>query len=353
MVEFPIGSLRLIAGARVERTDLTIGVVDRVTGALAAPADTTLNGAIDEIDVLPSLNVVYALSEGMNVRAAATRTLARPTFREIAPFQSFDFSTDGPLIGNPNLDRTLITNLDLRYEWFNAPGSIVAVSGYYKHLDSPIERVILDIENNINQFQNVDQANLFGAEVEVRQQLGVLGGLFANRVLRDLSLGGNVTVTRSRITIGEDELAERRAINPDADDTRALQGQSPYLVNVDVSYDGANTNAGLYFNVFGRRLSRVGVPDVFEDPSPQLDFVASRRVFDQFKLKVSVKNVLNQGTREVYDFPTSTFDVIGGAPIYQSYDRGTSFSIGLSFSPRFGGGSPAVPAVPSPSSTGL
>ena len=356
MAEFPLlPRLRVIAGARAERTDLGIDVVDRVTGApllVGEPVtaqDSSLRARVDVTDVLPSLNLVYALRDNVNLRAAATRTLARPTFREIAPFESFDFATDGPLIGNPDLNRTLITNLDLRYEWFNAPGSIVAVSGYYKFLDQPIEQVILNLENNVNQFQNVEQATLFGAELELRQRLGALGGPLAGPVLRDLSLGGNVTFTRSRITISEDELAERRFINADASDTRPLQGQSPYLVNLDLSYDGERTNAGLYFNVFGRRLSRVGVPDVYENPSPQLDFVASRQVLDQFRLKVSVKNVLNQGVEEVYDFPESTFAVTGGAaPVYQTYDRGTSFSIGLSFSPRFGGGSPAVPPAPTP-----
>ncbi len=351
MMELPLGKLRVIAGARVERTDLAINVVDRLTGQPVAEADSSLSGGINATDILPSLNVVYALSDRTNLRAAATRTLARPTFREIAPFQSFDFATDGPLVGNPNLDRTLITNLDLRYEWFNAPGSLIAVSGYYKHLDQPIERVIVDIENNINRFENVDQATLFGAEFEVRQRLGTF---IPSSFLRDVSLGGNVTVTTSRITIADAELNERRFINPDADDTRALQGQSPYLVNLDLSYDGVDTNAGLYFNVFGRRLSRVGVPDVFEDPSPQLDFVASRRVFEQFKLKVSVKNIFDAGLNEVYDFPSSTLSAIGGdEAVYQSYDRGTSFSIGLSFSPRFGGGSPAIPAAPSATPVGL
>ena len=360
MVEFGLfDRLRIIGGARIERTDLGIDVVNRVTGTPLLEGepqtaqDSLLRARVDVTDLLPSLNLVYALTENSNLRAAATRTLARPTFREIAPFESFDFATDGPLIGNPNLNRTLITNLDLRYEWFNAPGSIIAVSGYYKYLDDPIEQVILNLENNVNQFQNVDEASLYGAEVEVRQALDTFGGAFASTpFVRDLSVGGNVTFTRSRIAIAPDELAERRFINADADDTRPLQGQSPYLVNFDVSYDGVDTNAGLYFNVFGRRLSRVGVPDVYEDPSPQLDFVASRRVFGEFKIKVSAKNILDRGTREVYDFPTSTLAAIGGdEAVYQAYNRGASFSIGLSYSPRFGGGSPATSAIPSPSTS--
>ena len=352
MVELPVlPRLRAIGGVRYERTDLSIDVVDRVTGLAVAPEDSTLSGRIGETDWLPSLNLVYNVARDMNLRAAATRTLARPTFREIAPFCSFNFATDGPLCGNPALDRTLITNLDLRWEWFNRPGSLVALSGYYKHLDRPIELAIIDNENGLQEYQNVDRATIVGAEVEVRQGLDAVTAL---PVVRDLSLGGNLTLTRSEITISEDELAERRLVDPDAAGTRALQGQSPYLVNLDLSYDTETTSAGLFFNVFGRRLARVGIPDVYERPSPQLDFVASRQVLGQFKVKLAVKNVFGEGVEQVYDFPASTLGAIGGdTPVYQAYSRGTSFSLGLSFSPRFRGGSPAVPAVPSPTSPPL
>ena len=350
MVEFPlVDNLRVIGGARYERTDLSIDVVDRVTGEPVNADDPTLSGRIQENDVLPSLNLVYAIQSDMNIRAAATRTLARPTFREIAPFAAFDFATDGPLAGNPDLDRTLITNLDLRWEWFNRPGSVFAVSGYYKFLDRPIERVIIDNENGLQEFQNVDEATILGAEIEARQALGTF---LDAPVLRDLSVGGNLTLTQSEITIAGDELAERRLINPEASDRRALQGQSPFLVNLDLAYgnERAGTSAGLYLNVFGRRLSRVGVPDVYENPSPQLDFVASQKVLDQFKVKLSVKNLLNADLEEVYDFPEASLAAIGGQEaIYQSYARGTSFSLGLSFSPRFGGPTGGIPPVPAPS----
>ena len=48
-------------------------------------------GKISEDDILPSMNLVYRLNEEMNIRAAYTKTLARPTFREIAPFSSKEF----------------------------------------------------------------------------------------------------------------------------------------------------------------------------------------------------------------------------------------------------------------------
>lgn len=48
--------------------------------------------------------------------------LARPTFRELAPYASFDFVGDFTLIGNKDLKRTLVNNCDLRWERTAAPG---------------------------------------------------------------------------------------------------------------------------------------------------------------------------------------------------------------------------------------
>ena len=354
MVELPLGRLRAVVGARYEASSLQVA-----TKALAGgdtPADSTVVVGGESFlgtdrtynDLLPALNLVYALNETMNLRAAATRTLARPTFREIAPVSTFDFATDGALQGNPALERTLITNLDLRWEWFNRPGQVLAVSGYYKDLENPIERVITDPENGSTSYANVDRARVLGAEFEVRQPLATfgLGGAVGQR----LSVGANLSLAASTITITDRELAARRAIDPDADDTRDLQGQSPYLLNANLSYDdpAGGTTLSAFFNVAGRRLSRVGnpLPDVYEAPSPQLDLVASQRLLDRFTIKATAKNVLNASYREVYDLDQ---DVVP----FLEYNRGASFSIGVSFAPGFGGSNPAAPAVPSPSVGGV
>ena len=349
MVELPIGRLRAVVGARYEASSLQVATKALAGSDTPADSSVTVDGqsflGTDRTynDLLPALNLVYALSESMNLRAAATRTLARPTFREIAPVSTFDFATDGALQGNPALQRTLITNLDVRWEWFNRPGQVLAVSGYYKNLENPIERVITDPENGSTSYANVDRAQVFGAEFEVRQPLATfgLGGAVGQR----LSVGANLSLAASTITITERELAARRAINPDADDTRDLQGQSPYLLNANLSYDdpAGGTTLSAFFNVAGRRLSRVGnpLPDVYEAPSPQLDLVASQRLLDRFTIKATAKNVLNAPYREVYDLDQ---DVVP----FLEYNRGTSFSIGVSFAPGFGGSNPAAPAIPSP-----
>ncbi len=315
MLELPVTrSFKAIVGARFEGTNLSV-----------ESRDTSLAiGRIDDTAVLPSLNLVYSITNKMNVRTAATRTLARPTFREVAPFSSFDFTVGQFRIGNPELVPTAITNFDVRWEWFSTPGSIVAISGFYKELQQPIEEVIIGGTNGQLQFQNVDQATVLGAEFEFRSNLS-----FLTPELSPLSLGLNASLVRSEVAIAPTELAVRRAINPDASDTRELQGQSPYLLNSDVSYAAskAGTSASLLFSVFGPRLAAVslgGTPDVFERSSPQLDLTFNQQLLPNWKMKFSAKNLLDSSFKQTLGFDGSEF-------IYQEYSTGRTFSLGFTY----------------------
>jgi outer membrane receptor protein involved in Fe transport len=325
MVDALIGQkVRVIAGARVEGTDLAVVSQD----TLAA------QGAIKETDILPSLSLVFHLSERMNLRAAATRTLARPTFREIAPFESFDFLLGNFIIGNPVLERSLIWNADLRWEWFARPGEIFATSLFYKDLENPIERAIAGGTNGQIIYQNVPEAIVYGIELEARSSLDRIAS-----TLRHFSIGANVTISRSQIDIpGEydeegnligGELFARRLWDPDAE-TRELQGQSPFLINANLGYENyqSGTYVGLHYNIFGRRLSQVsigGTPDVFEAPVSSLDFTFSQVFMTHWKVKFGIRNVLNPDIKETYRTRSRE-------EIYQSFSRGRTVGIGISYS---------------------
>ena len=121
-----------------------------------------------------------------------------------------------------------------------------------------------------------------------------------------------------------------RTYDPGADHTRPLQGQSPYLLNLDLTYDNVNSNtmASLSYNIFGERLSEVslgGTPDVYELPRPDLDFVLSQKIIGDFKFKFSAKNMLDSPVKKVHHFKGRDF-------IYQTYKQGRTLLIGLSYS---------------------
>ena len=318
MVELPIlRNLRFIGGARYEVTDINV-----VSQDVTIPA-----GNIKGNDILPSFNLIYSLNENMNLRLAATQTLARPTFREIAPYSSKEFVNDVELQGNPNLQRTLIENYDIRWEWFLRPGEILALSVFYKNLKNPIEIAFAEGSNRSNPIvnpTNVDQATILGAEIEMR-----LGLDYLSNFMRNFSIGFNLSLVQSNVDIAPSELAQRQGIDPTASSTRNLQGQSPYTINVDLTYSNSEwgTVTGLYFNTFGERLSKVSAnitPDVFEQPAALLNFTLNQKVIESFYMNLSVKNILNSKFREVYRYRGTDY-------IYQSYQTGVKYSIGISY----------------------
>ncbi len=258
----------------------------------------------------------------MNLRASYGRTLARPTFRELAPFSSFNFVGDFIFIGNPKLKRTLVDNFDLRWEHFGKPGEIYAISLYTKAFQNPIERVILTVNGEV-QFQNVDRARVSGVELEMRRDLS-----FIHPGLALLNAGGNASFVRSEVAIGGNELALRRALDPAADDTRSLQGQSPYLVNLDLSYENyqTGTTAGIFYNIFGRRLEEVslgGTPDVYEKARATLDLTLSKK-WGAYRIKLGAKNILDEAVEKAYRYAGTDYTA-------SQYYKGRTFSLSLSY----------------------
>jgi len=287
MAELPvpgIPSLTVIGGARVEYTDMSIETL----------GESPRQGAFTETDVLPSVNLKWALRDNMNLRGAYGRTIARPSFREFAPFESFQFVGDYIERGNPNLNRTRVDNVDLRWEWFVRPGELLSAGVFYKDFTDPIERTI-DPEAAANQeitYVNRSSARVYGVELEARKQLDGLAPW-----LRHVQIGGNLTLTQSQVSRPDDVLQAIRAFDVDADDTRPLQGQSPYILNLNAGYENPDTGTrvNVFFNRFGARLDTVtrnGV-DLYEQGRSIFDVNASQRLLRGVKVKASVKNVLD------------------------------------------------------------
>lgn len=314
MLDLPFSRrFKVTGGARYESTLLDV----------VSHEPSLSPGKLDEKDWLPSVNTVYEVVENMNVRGAYSRTLARPSFRELAPFASFLFVGDFIFVGNNELKRTLIDNYDLRWEWFTRPGEIYALSYFYKKFENPIERVIVTTNGEI-QFQNVDAAFVTGVELEYRTRLDQLHPSLSN-----FQIGGNLSLVRSQVDIAPSELAVIRALDPNAGDTRELQGQSPYVVNFDAMYDNTETGTlvSVHYNVFGERLSEVstgGTPNAFEQPAGMLDITGSQRLWDRVTLKFSAKNLLDPDIKKVHPFNNEEF-------IRSLYKRGRTYSVGFSY----------------------
>jgi outer membrane receptor protein involved in Fe transport len=242
----------------------------------------------------------------------------------MAPYSTFNFIGDYIFTGNPTLRRTLTNNFDLRWEWFMRPGEIIAVSTFYKGFMNPIERVLLS-DNGELQPRNVADATVYGAEFEFRKRLDGVAPALSN-----FQLGANLTLVQSDVQIADEELLFRRAVDPNAPASRQLQGQSPFVFNIDLAYDNpkTGTSSNLFYNVFGKRLSEVsigGTPDVFEKTAGDLDLTLTQRLAAGFRAKFSAKNLLDAQYKLFQEFNGIEY-------INRAYDRGRTFSLGVSYS---------------------
>lgn len=305
-------NLKVITGFRVENSAQHLKSKD-LTGSKDVFVDAFYN------DVLPALSLTYALTEEINLRAAASKTLARPEFRELAPFTYFDFLSYENVEGNPNLQRALINNYDLRFEYFNGPGELLAISFFYKYFDKPIEQVYTASSGfePIRSFENATKANNYGIELEVRQNLGLLTGYSD---LTDFSIAGNYSWIDSKIEgIGSGFQVS----------SRPLQGQAKYVFNAGLYYDNYEDNfsSGLTYNRVGEKIAKVGfnnLGDIIEMPRNQVDFNISKVFFSSYDIKFAVKDILAEDYKFIQKSPL-------GDQVAEQYKKGRNFSLGITY----------------------
>jgi len=285
---------------------------------------------LDEFDFFPSANVIYSVTDDTNLRASYSRTTARPSFKEASVSQIFDPITNRLFIGNIDLVPTYINNFDLRYEHFGENGQMFAVSGFYKGFTDAIEQQFFINAPTQLTVGNLGDANVIGAEFEVRQRLG-----FIAESLNNLKFNANFSIIKSELTMSEDEFQGRQASARDGetiDRERQLQGQAPYLINFGLDYnnDDWGLQTGLFYNVQGRTLEVVGireVPDVYTKPFNSLNFTLNKTFGEDKNASIDLKvsNIL--GSERL-----SEFESFGAQDqIFTLRDPGTTFSLGYTY----------------------
>lgn len=279
---------RLIGGARLESTRIFLAPYDQF-------ARREIDGdraELESVDVLPSLSVVYALSESLELRGAVSRTLARPQLRELASFTFQDYYGGALVAGDPNLRITKVVNADLRADYFPSPQEVVSISAFAKDFTDPLEPV-LEPSSSLNflRYRNARGAFLIGVEIEARKSLE-----FIDEALEDFSLMGNLTLTTSRIRLDQTG-ADATGVGFLTNTERAMVNQAPYVVNIALDYSGpSETNVRLLYNTTGKRIVRVGtagLDDYYLQPQHQVDLTVSREVGGGVQIGFSAENILN------------------------------------------------------------
>ncbi|UKT62389.1 TonB-dependent receptor [Pedobacter mucosus] len=285
-----------------------------------------------QLDILPSVNLTYALTKKANLRASYYRTLARPEFRELSLSSYYDYELLANITGNPNLKRSLIDNADLRYELYPGAGEVFSVSAFYKHFTNAIESYRYDVLSTPDiSFFNTPKAYTYGLEFEARKNLSFIS---ESDFMKNTTAYFNLSLIKSKVNNPTDQEY--------IDKTRPMVGQSPYVVNAGLQHSALDNklNFNILYNRIGRRIIQAGgirFPSTWENPRDVLDFQVSYKVIkSRGEIKLNAGDILNQRSIIYFDYngdkKYNGSVGNGGDETAMSYKPGTNISLSFNYS---------------------
>ena len=291
LVEMYVGDRwTLVPGVRWEQTQIDYTGYELLFNEDGDYESTTARrGESDYSEVLPSVHLKYQLDDRTNLRAAVTRTMSRPNYYDLVPYQLVleeDLEIER---GNPALTPTLAWNADLMFERFFPSVGLVSAGIFYKDLSDYIYYYRVDEDRDGDTYEateprNGESATLWGVELAYQKR-------FVNlpRPFDGLGLYANYTYTDSE------------AVYPEREGSKAtLPGQSENVGNLAVSYESGRFSGQISLNYHGKYVDAVGsdaAGDVYYDDHLQLDLTMSMLLGRGLRLSVDLLNLTDEPLR--------------------------------------------------------
>ncbi len=258
-------------------------------GNLSSLEDVTVDR--DYNNFLPMLHVRYRLSPMTNIRAAFTQSLSRPNYWYTTPYYFLDADGEEIEQGNPELEPTTASNLDLMFEHYFQGVGVFAAGFFFKNLkDIFFERESKVVGGTFDDFDltepvNGGDAKLYGFEVAWNQELSFLPG-----ALNGFGVYANYTHTWAEADLG----FGREGFLP---------GQAGDIANFSLSYEKYGFSARISAMYQGEYLIEVGKNEDWDEwkaPHMQLDASAAYDVLPWLQVYADFINLTNAPMFEYY-----------------------------------------------------
>ncbi|WP_375584203.1 TonB-dependent receptor domain-containing protein [Cyclobacterium xiamenense] len=310
-----VDQLRAIVGLRAEKYE------QFYTGSNQTQTIVFDNERVlDDMDLFPTINLINGIRENQNIRFSFSRTIARPSFKEMSFAEILDPITGRTFVGglfeettnggaevlwDGQLQATRINNFDLRWEKFLPAGQLLSLSAFYKTFNKPIEMVQFLSDPGAFQPRNVGNGTVAGVELELRKSLSFLAPKLEN-----LFFTFNGTLTESSIQMSASELRSRQLTAREGEEIgtrRDMAGQAPYIINSGIAYNDfvSGLEAGVFYNVQGSTLNYIGFgnrTDTYTVPFHAVNLSINKTLGQQERIRAGlvVQNLLNQTRQEVF-----------------------------------------------------
>lgn len=291
--------LTVIGGVRNEVTSLTFhgnSVVDNGTTEEIEPiSDSKTYNAF-----LPMLHLKYSPNAKTNLRAAYTRTFARPDFASLNPGATVDAVNRVISSGNPELDPTFSNNFDVLGEYFFDNVGIFSAGVFFKDITNDIynatsQQTIDGFQYLVNRPENIESAWLFGAEFGFSHRFDYL-----ENFLGGFGVEGNYTFTESEANVPSFTVDGSGTITETVT-KQSLPSQAKHIYNASVFYEKhgllvriAANYKGAYtvsYSEYGANHNR------WYDENLTVDFSAAYTITPKLRVFAEVNNLTNAPMR--------------------------------------------------------
>lgn len=303
-----LGKSYFTGGVRYEKESYAI---DILSSPYSAFSDDQIEGngwekRETQEAVLPSLSAGTSIfDDKLSFMVAWSQTVARPTFWEFIPSQTFDQATGLARRGNNLLGQTAIDNFDLAITWQPTESYTMRMSLFHKNLVNPLVNFFdTGTLTYADSFTNVDgsiedyTAAINGIELEA--EFNKMG---------PFSLRGNFTYIDATL----DYFLIQNGVKVGV--TSKLPYQPSYLANLNLGYDYEpwKLNANFIYNYNGEYpvILKLTPEDseVSREAIHTFDLVLSKLIETEtvdYTIKAGVKNIFN--ATDVYLFNNSIYD---------------------------------------------
>ncbi len=271
------------------------------------------------------------------LRFATSLTQTLPEFKEFAPFQ-YEEPTGRVIQGNPDLERSKVLNMDLKWEFYPKRGELLSATAFYKNIKDPINLALTRGSSGNFEFNNTgEKATVFGFEFEGRFNL------IENEDEEGI-LKANANITQ--MWFQQDLLTNFQFFNRT---TTGLQGASNFITNVSLSYNNRKENtftATLTGNYASDKIYALGGPEdlinsavffndeIIEKGFVTLDLVLGKKINKNLSIKLIGRNLLNpdiQQTQLITRFDNNDVLISSTNKVVQTYKKGIQMSLNLSY----------------------
>ena len=321
-------TLRLQLGVRLEDTTIE---ADAWGGNTERGTDNKVKRDYD--DTLPAVSVTWEFVENMQLRAAYSETVNRPSLLEVTGSTLRNPEDQNLYRGNVFLEPADLTNYDMRWEWYFGAVDEMSLGAFYKEFDNPIELAKVQAQGDIYTWFNADKAELKGLEYDLRKELPLATWFSLAPVWDGFSLALNVSYIDSKVTLlGSGQSAEDvpltggRKIAPLYSNERKMTGQSDWLGNLLLSYADyeLGITASVLYNYTDERIVLLGdnnAPDIIEEGRGQVDLL--------FRYEFPWKRSSLELEAKVGNLSDTKVEWTQGGKTYENWQPGVNYSIGL------------------------